>query len=101
MSIKILVILSVLCTTVVTQETFVNSVPVPYPPRQDLYVFNWTVEHWETMFLYNKQREAGTPVIIDSLTGVYSKREYNSSSQSCELTAMSEDGETDGVCLYQ
>ncbi|XP_035663347.1 L-ascorbate oxidase-like [Branchiostoma floridae] len=91
MSIKILVILSVLCTTVVTQETFVNSVPVPYPPRQDLYVFNWTVEHWETMFLYNKQREAGTPVIIDSLTGVYSKREYNSSSQSCELTAMSED----------
>ncbi|XP_035662672.1 L-ascorbate oxidase-like [Branchiostoma floridae] len=49
------------------------------------------VEHWETMFLYNKQREAGTPVIIDSLTGVYSKREYNSSSQSCELTAMSED----------
>ncbi|XP_066265508.1 uncharacterized protein [Branchiostoma lanceolatum] len=89
MSLGRAVVLCVLwCITAATQEAFVNSIPVPYPPRQDLYEFNWTVEHWETMFLYNKQREAGTPVIIDSLTGAYSKRTYNSGTKSCELADM-------------
>ncbi|XP_078581081.1 uncharacterized protein LOC144864666 [Branchiostoma floridae x Branchiostoma japonicum] len=39
---------------------FVNF--VQKPPRKDLYEFYWDVVHWETMFLYDEDNQAGTPV---------------------------------------
>ncbi|CAH1266280.1 Hypp3333 [Branchiostoma lanceolatum] len=39
---------------------FVNYVQPP--PKKDLYEFYWEVGHWETMFYYEEENNAGTPV---------------------------------------
>ncbi|XP_066285307.1 uncharacterized protein [Branchiostoma lanceolatum] len=54
------VVLLCLMLSMAEAAPFVNYVQPP--PKKDLYEFYWEVGHWETMFYYEEENNAGTPV---------------------------------------